>query len=223
MIEFKPISNMDKHYQIMMNTDCVLLEEFKLKELLIRAKNGDKAAVEEICKMFNGMIVNLARSFYINGYTLEDMIQEGRVSLIKAVQKYDIDSKYPFTAYAFSAVEKNFYYEIRSNSKKLSCCSLYSVNKNGTEVIEMIASEENMEEDLIKKQQSINIWKSVGKLLKEERNIIIWCYVRRRSLKEYSIRRKISYRAVLYKKKKALEHLKSIICKDSWCPLANCE
>lgn len=209
--KFKPNAIMDKHPDIKVNTDYDSLKTLKLEELLIRAKNGDKTAAGEICERFNGMIINLARSFYINGYTMEDMMQEGRVSLIKAIQKYDLGSRYPFASYAASAVKKNFYCKIRDNVKKPSCCSLYSVNNNGNELIDMIASEENIEEDLIKRQCQVHLWKAVKKLPKEERNIIIWYYVQGRNLKEYGTRKGISYRTVAYRKRKAIEHLKNII------------
>ncbi|MHC6178764.1 sigma-70 family RNA polymerase sigma factor [Clostridium sp. JNZ X4-2] len=209
--KFKPDAYMDKHPDVKANTDYDSLKTLKLEELLIKAKSGDKTAAGEICERFNGMIVNSARSFYINGYTMEDMMQEGRVSLIRAIQKYDLDSRYPFASYAAGAVKKNFYCKIRDNVKKSSCCSLQSINSKGNELMDMIASEQDIEEDLIKRQEKINLWKALGKLPQEERNIIIWYYVQDRSLKEYGIKKGISYRTAAYRKRKAIEHLRNIM------------
>ncbi|MFL0194289.1 sigma-70 family RNA polymerase sigma factor [Clostridium sp. WILCCON 0269] len=211
MYDFKSAPAMEKRHEITDSTGYDLSKISRLEDLLKKAKNGDKIAVEEICKSFNGMIINLSRSIYINGYTMEDMIQEGRVSLIKAIGSYDINSKYPFTAYAKSAVKKNFHWKIRNNTRKPSCCSLYSCNSQGNELLDMIPSTEDIEEDFIKRQYNIKLWEAIEKLPEEKRDIIIWYHILEKDLKEYAAKKGIAYRTAVYKKKKALDILKEYL------------
>ncbi|WP_368490064.1 RNA polymerase sigma factor [Clostridium sp. BJN0013] len=211
MCGFKSGTVMDKRHEIKENTNYNLPKISRLENLLKKAKSGDKIAVEEICKKFNGMIISLCRFIYINGYTMEDMIQEGRVSLIKAIHSYDLNSKYPFPAYAKSAVKKNFHWKIRNNTRKPRCCSIHSCNSQGNELSDMIPSTENIEEDFIKKQYKIKLREAIEKLPEEKRDIIIWYHILEKDLKEYAIRKGIAYRTAVYKKKKALDSLKEYL------------
>ncbi|AZV55521.1 sigma-70 family RNA polymerase sigma factor [Clostridium sp. AWRP] len=187
------------------------MENLQLEILLERAQSGDKNAVENICIKFNGMVINMAKCTYIKGYDMEDLIQEGRYSVIKAIGMYDINSKYPFAAYVKSSVKKNFYNMIRSNIRKVSCCSLYSKNEEGCEFINMIASDENIEENLIKRKLIIQLNKAMDKLPEDKRNLIDWYYIQDRSLNEYAEKEGISYRTAVYRKRKALESLKNFL------------
>ncbi|RMC92321.1 sigma-70 family RNA polymerase sigma factor [Clostridium autoethanogenum] len=187
------------------------MENLQLEILLERAQSGDKNAVENICIKFNGMVINMAKCTYIKGYDMEDLIQEGRCSVIKAIGMYDINSKYPFAAYVKSSVKKNFYNMIRSNIRKVSCCSLYSKNEEGCEFINMIASDENIEEDLIKRKLIIQLNKAMDKLPEDKRNLIDWYYIQDKSLNEYAEKERISYRTAVYRKRKSLESLKKYI------------
>lgn len=209
--EFNPGHIVDKHPQKTIDANDPLLEKNNLEQLLTKAKSKNKRAIGEICRRFDGMIVNLAVSFYIEGYTIEDVIQEGRLSLIKAIYKYDMKSKYHFPAYAAAAIKKNFYSRIRGSVKKYGSCSLYSVNDMGGQLIDMIESEEDIEEEFIKRQQSTKLWRALGKLSKKERYIVIWYYIWERDLKEYAARQNMSYRTAAVRKKRALDHLRNIM------------
>lgn len=209
--DFKKDAFVDKHHEIKEYENYDLQKIFELEALLKKAKNGESSAVKEICIRFNGMIINMCRSFYIKGYTMEDMIQEGRLSLIKAVGSYDLSSEYPFASYARSAILKNFYYKIRSSTKKVSCCSIYSCNKEGNELIDIIPSRENIEEDFMGKQWSIQLKNAVGKLSRKEKKIIIWCYVENKSLKEYAVKKDITYKRAVCRRKRALYNLRKYL------------
>lgn len=214
--DFKNDAVIDKHHEIEIYRDYDLLKISKLEVLLERAKIGDSSAAEEICRRFNGMVVNICRSIYINGYTMEDMLQEGRVSLIKSINSYDLNSKYPFPAYAKGAVTKNFYYQIRSNVKKISCCSIYSSNAEGKLFIDMIPSNENIEENFIKNQQQVQLGKAIKRLSPKDKNIIIWYYIKGKNLKEYAVKKKIAYRTAVYRKNRALHNLRKLFKANLW-------
>lgn len=214
--DFEKDAVIDKRHEIEIYKNYNLLKISRLRVLLEKAKIGDSDAVEEICRRFNGMIVNLCRAIYINGYTMEDMLQEGRISLIKSINSYDLNSKYPFTAYVKGAVTKNFYYKIRNNIKNASCCSIYSINAEGNPFIDMISSDENIEENFIEKQQKIQLGKAIKKLPQKDKNIIMWYYINGKNLKEYAAKNKIAYRTAVYRKKRALNNLRKLL-KDSLC------
>lgn len=201
----------DRHPKIQKYENYNSQKIFELNSLLEKAQNGDISSIEEICIRFNGMIANICRSFYINGYTMEDMMQEGRIVLMKAIDSYDFSSEYPFPSYASKAVLKNFYYKIRSSTKKVRCCSIYSRNAEGNELIEIIASRENIEENFLENQWKTQLRSAVKKLSGEEKKIIFWCYIENKSLKEYAKEKNITYSRAVYRKKRALYKLKKYL------------
>lgn len=209
--KFKPDYIMDKHSGETAGENHSLLKKIELENLLSRAKIRDKTALDEICRRFDGMVVNLASSFYIEGYTLEDMVQEGRLSLIKAVYKYDMNSKYHFSTYAAAAVKKNFYSKIRNSIKRKFCCSLYSITEDGIRFIDTLKSDEDIEEYLILGQQYDELWRAVGELSDKEKSAVVWYYMWEASLKEYALSQKISYKAAAARKRRAVIRLKDIM------------
>lgn len=70
-----------------------------MDELLILAKNGDEAAIEQLVSDYKGMIRSLANRFYLVGGDKDDLLQEGMLGFIYAINKYDED-KGAFPAFA---------------------------------------------------------------------------------------------------------------------------
>lgn len=169
--------------------------------------------MEEIIKMYRPFIVKKARQIYINGYELRDLIQIGVLALIKAVKKYQLGRKFAFTTYAGTAINNAFNQELRKViDKKLDekfKCSLNSLNKDGIEFIEILVSEENVEEDAIYKEKIIILGKALKKLSEEEREIIQWFYLYDKPLKEYASSKDISSNTAAKRKERAINKLKN--------------
>lgn len=175
------------------------------------AQDGDGEALKEICKGFTGLIVKNAKSIYVKGFDVNDLVQIGQVSLIKAVNMYDTDKGDGFITYAANSIKRNFYTLIRDNVKLASCCSINSVNNEGAEFIETIASEENFEEDFIEREEKILLSKAINRLSEKEKEIIHWFYFENRTLQEYIKFKGIAYRTAVDRKKKALMKLREML------------
>lgn len=179
----------------------------------MRVQNGDKKALEKIINMYKPFIVKNARQIYINGYEVEDLIQIGIMALLKSVNKYQLGRKVAFTTYAITVIKNAFNEELRKViSKKWDekfKCSLNSLNENGIEFMEMLVSEEDVEEDTISKEQIIVLRKALEKLSEDEREIINWFYFKNKPLKEYAEAKRIRPNAAVKKKSRAIDKLKN--------------
>ncbi len=69
-------------------------------ELAERMVNGDKEAKKELIECNLRLVVSIAKRYIGRGMHLLDLIQEGNLGLIKAVDKYDQSRGYKFSTYA---------------------------------------------------------------------------------------------------------------------------
>lgn len=167
--------------------------------------------MEEIVKNFTPFVIKTARGIYVKGFEVDDLIQIGRMSIMKAVSMVDISKNKGFVSYVTNAVTKNFYYLIRGNVKEASCCSINNVNSEGIEIIESLVSEENLEEEFIEDEEKASLNRYIEKLPDKEKEVIYWFYFENRALGEYAKEKGIAYRTVLDRKKRALEKLKIML------------
>lgn len=87
----------DQYYQEMGHDLLSKKEEAKLAKA---AQNGDQEARKELIEHNLRLVVSIAKKYRGKGMEFEDMIQEGNLGLMKAIDKFDPDKGYRFSTYA---------------------------------------------------------------------------------------------------------------------------
>ncbi|MCR4953352.1 MAG: RNA polymerase sigma factor RpoD/SigA [Treponema sp.] len=69
-------------------------------ELAKKAQAGDKLAKDKIVKANLRFVVKVAKQFQNHGLDLNDLISEGNIGLLNAIEKFDVSKGYHFISYA---------------------------------------------------------------------------------------------------------------------------
>ena len=77
-----------------------LLTEDQEKNLSRRMKEGDQSAREELINSNLRLVVYVAKSYQSNGMSFEDLVMEGNIGLITAVEKFDPERNCRFSTCA---------------------------------------------------------------------------------------------------------------------------
>ncbi len=92
-----------------------LLSGNEQTELAIKAKSGDKVALDKLVKSNLRFVVTVAKEYLWSNIPLEDLISEGNIGLIKAVKKFDDSKKIRFISYAVWWVRQSILQSIYEN------------------------------------------------------------------------------------------------------------
>jgi len=92
-----------------------LLSGGEQTELAIKAKSGDKLALNKLVQSNLRFVVTVAKEYQYSNIPLEDLISEGNIGLIKAVDKFDETKKIRFISYAVWWIRQSIIQSIYEN------------------------------------------------------------------------------------------------------------
>lgn len=176
--------------------------------LILKAKQGDKEAMEKILKEFEPLVYKTSISYYIYGYESEDIRQIARLTIIKAIDKFNVDLSNSFPAYVQKSIKNQMNKEIEKASKRYYENKLNNSIANSIQIKEIIDEDINISEDYIKKELNNNLFKAIEQLNSEEKALLNSIYVEGNTLKAYAENLKLEYYKVRYMRDKVMEKLK---------------
>ena len=97
--------------------DTPLLTAEQERELAQRIAEGDPYAREHMVKANLRLVVNIARGYLGKGLALEDLIEEGNLGLLRAVEGYDETMQTRFSTYASYWIKQSIRRSVMNNGK----------------------------------------------------------------------------------------------------------
>ena len=107
-----------QHYFSMIKTRPLLSFEEEI-ELSKRIQNGSEEAERKLTESNLRLVVKIARAYASSGVGLLDLIQEGNLGLMKAVEKFDYRKNVRFSTYAAWWIRQAIVRAIGKNQKQI--------------------------------------------------------------------------------------------------------
>jgi RNA polymerase primary sigma factor len=99
--------------------DTPLLSAQEERDLAARVAMGDPYAREHMVKANLRLVVNIARGYLGKGLCLEDLIEEGNLGLMRAVEGYDGMMETRFSTYASYWIKQSIRRAVMNNGKPI--------------------------------------------------------------------------------------------------------
>ena len=75
-------------------------DKSSLEDIVCFAQNGDLESLEYIINRLEPIVQGLSKSYFLPRETREDLLQEGKIAIFKAIKAYRIDTNVPFIPFA---------------------------------------------------------------------------------------------------------------------------
>ena len=126
------MNTLSLYMEQMLNTPRVSSHE--QVNLFMRMKHLDKGSKQylsirdKIVESNYRLVVHIAKEYQHYGLSLQDVIQEGNMGLLKAVENFDVSKNYLFSSYAFQVI-KSFIMRALTNQTKMIRIPEYKLRK----------------------------------------------------------------------------------------------
>jgi RNA polymerase primary sigma factor len=111
-------------------------------DLAMRAKNGDSAARERLVNGNLRFVVSIAKQFQGRGLPLIDLISEGNIGLLTAIDKFEPEKGYHFISYAVWWIRQAILKAIGEKSRMIRL----PMNKSA-DLIQILQAKSNLEKN----------------------------------------------------------------------------
>ncbi len=152
-------------------SEIPLLTEEEERELIKRAKAGDKEAREKLIYSHLRFVVSIAKKYQGYGVPLADLINEGNMGLLRALERFDPNRKVRFLSYAIWWIRQAIMKALNEQSRliRISPDSLSKLKKiketeselmhrhGATPTVEEVAKELGVTENEVKEAQELAI------------------------------------------------------------------
>lgn len=88
-------------------------------QLTRASQNGDTAARQRLIEANMRLVINIAKAYRSRSIPLEDLIQEGAIGLVHAVERFDPDKGFRFSTYATHWIKQSIGRAIDNKSKAI--------------------------------------------------------------------------------------------------------
>lgn len=148
------------------NYDLTNHKSLKLIDIIRYAKNKNQFSILFLINKYNSLILKYSSSYHLKNYDKEDLIQIGNISIINAINKYDLAKGEDFIdAYIINSIKNAYRNLARGQIKYQSESSLNITIDENSDIESLLLSDFDLEGYVIndmEKDLLISILKSLS-------------------------------------------------------------
>ena len=103
------------------------------EELINQIRNNDPQALNEIIERYKSLIEIRVSNYFINGAEKDDLMQEGRIGLFKAIMNYDSSKDASFNTFANLCIERQLINAVKNSNRQKHMPLNNYVSLNGSD------------------------------------------------------------------------------------------
>ena len=103
------------------------------EELINQIRNNDPQALNEIIERYKSLIEIRVSNYFINGAERDDLMQEGRIGLFKAIMNYDAEKDSAFKTFANLCIERQLINAVKNSNRQKHMPLNNYVSLNGSD------------------------------------------------------------------------------------------
>ena len=103
------------------------------EELINQIRNNDPQALNEIIERYKSLIEIRVSNYFINGAEKDDLMQEGRIGLFKAIMNYDSSKDASFNTFANLCIERQLINAVKNSNRQKHIPLNNYVSLNGSD------------------------------------------------------------------------------------------
>ncbi len=103
------------------------------EELINQIRNNDPQALNEIIERYKSLIEIRVSNYFINGAEKDDLMQEGRIGLFKAIMNYDPVKDTSFNTFANLCIERQLINAVKNSNRQKHMPLNNYVSLNGSD------------------------------------------------------------------------------------------
>lgn len=182
-------------YFLKNSNNTIKLNSKELLDIISAAKNKDNEAVLFLINKYKPLMIKYSISYILKNYETEDLIQIGTISVINAIEKYDLSHGENFIdCYIINSIKNAYRNLARSNIKYQSESSLNITVDENTDIQSLLPDDYNLENDIIKTLQHVTLKNLLKSLTPEEYTLIKVAYLTENSnLYKYCTKNNLNY------------------------------
>ena len=103
------------------------------EELINQIRENDPQSLNEIIERYKSLIEIRVSNYFINGAEKDDLMQEGRIGLFKAIMNYDAEKDASFNTFANLCIERQLINAVKNSNRQKHMPLNNYVSLNGSD------------------------------------------------------------------------------------------
>lgn len=147
------------------------------ENLILRCRAGEMSAFTEIFERYTPLIMKLEKKYYLSDGDSDDLIQEGRIGLFKAIEHYDPTFATKFSTYAYSSIQSEMQHAVERSNRLYNLMLNESVPITDIDEETISGSVKSPEEIVLSRENFTSFYNRLKKTLSDFENEVLEQYI----------------------------------------------